>query len=224
MRKMLPLSIFVLAIASTMSAQVTFTFSTVDVPGSIFTRAHNINHQGDIVGLFAIVRGTGHGFLLHNGQFKQIDYPGSTFTSARGINGSRQIVGGYADVNNVDHGFLLQAGQFTSFDFPGAASTDAFDINDAGDIAGVYVDTSGVQHGFLLAAGNFSPVNFPGAAETDVNGISNVDAKRIEQETWSRDINSPLNMRPSLALRFSMEINRQLNFEVMAPHSRRGTP
>ena len=99
MRKMLPLSIFVLAIASTMSAQVTFTFSTVDVPGSIFTRAHNINHQGDIVGLFAIVRGTGHGFLLHNGQFKQIDYPGSTFTSARGINGSRQIVGGYADVN-----------------------------------------------------------------------------------------------------------------------------
>jgi len=65
MRKMLPLSIFVLAIASTMSAQVTFTFSTVDVPGSIFTRAHNINHQGDIVGLFAIVRGTGHGFLLH---------------------------------------------------------------------------------------------------------------------------------------------------------------
>ena len=48
--------------------------------------------------------------------------------------------------------------------------------------------------------------------------------KRIEQETWSRDINSPLNMRPSLALRFSMEINRQLNFEVMAPHSRRGTP
>ena len=132
-------------VTSSAVAQVIYSFTTVDVPSSVFTRVHNINRQGDMVGLFDFVTGVRHGFVLHNGGFKQLDFPGSTFTSARGINSLRQIVGGYADSNDVDHGFLLANGQYTTIDFPGAAMTDAYDINDAGVIVGDYVDSSGLR-------------------------------------------------------------------------------
>ena len=116
------LAVAVLVMNRATPAQVTFRLTRVDVPNSTFTRAHNINRYGDIVGLFN-AGGSGHGFLRHNGQFTQIDYPGATFTSARGINSQGDIVGGYADDNNADHGFLLANVQYTVIDFPSAAST-----------------------------------------------------------------------------------------------------
>ena len=96
-----------LALASAVSAQSTFAFKTVDVPGATFTRLHNINRRGDIVGLFRSGTSLGHGFLLHGRTFQQIDYPGAIFTSARGINSSGEITGGYVDTNDIDHGSLL---------------------------------------------------------------------------------------------------------------------
>jgi uncharacterized membrane protein len=79
----------------TFHAHVSYTFTTLDVPGSSLTRAHGVNFRGDIVGLFN--NNGGHGFLRHNGTYTTIDFPGATFTSARGINSSGTITGGYVD-------------------------------------------------------------------------------------------------------------------------------
>src|SRR6185369_2072931 len=120
MRNVLMVAVVAFALASAVSAQSSFTLKTIDAPGATFTRLHNINRRGDIVGLFRSGTSLGHGFLLHGHTFQQIDFPGAIFTSARGINSSREITGGYVDTNDIDHGFLLKDGQFTSFDYPGA--------------------------------------------------------------------------------------------------------
>ena len=68
MRKILFLSILGLA-AMTASAQITYDFATVDVPGSTFTRIHDINRASDMVGQFHDTRRIGHAFLLRAGKF-----------------------------------------------------------------------------------------------------------------------------------------------------------
>src|SRR5689334_11589690 len=97
------LALWMVASVLATSAQVSYTFTTLDVPGSTLTRAHGINIHGDVVGLFS--KNGGHGFLFHNGTFTTIDFPipGSTFTSARAINSSGTITGGYTDANEANH-------------------------------------------------------------------------------------------------------------------------
>ena len=41
-----------------------FTFTTIDVPGALFTLAAGINPEGDIVGQYMSADRTTHGFLL----------------------------------------------------------------------------------------------------------------------------------------------------------------
>jgi hypothetical protein len=65
MRRIALLTLWIVASALVTSAQVPYTFTTLDVPGSSLTRAHGINVRGDIVGLFN--KNGGHGFLRHNG-------------------------------------------------------------------------------------------------------------------------------------------------------------
>jgi hypothetical protein len=92
MRRIALLTLWMVASTLATSAQVSYTFTRLDVPGSSLTRAHGINFRGDIVGLFQ--HNGGHGFLRHNGTYTTIDFPGATFTSARGINSSGAIKGG----------------------------------------------------------------------------------------------------------------------------------
>jgi hypothetical protein len=42
-------------------------FTTIDVPGAIFTIAQAINPRGDIVGPYDIADGSRHGYLLLQG-------------------------------------------------------------------------------------------------------------------------------------------------------------
>src|SRR3990172_1130518 len=115
-------------------------FTTIDVPGAIFSDAFGISAQGDIVGQFG--DGTGqHGFLLRQGSFTTIDVPGATGTSAAGINPQGDIVGVYAAGGTFDRGFLLERGTFTTIDVPGATGTIAVGINSRGDIAGIFSDS-----------------------------------------------------------------------------------
>ena len=53
MRRIALLTLWMVASVLATSAQVSYKFTTLDVPGSIFTRAHGINVRGDIVGLFS---------------------------------------------------------------------------------------------------------------------------------------------------------------------------
>jgi probable HAF family extracellular repeat protein len=65
-----------------------YTFTTLDVPGSITTVADGINTAGQIVGFFNDATGGTHGFLTTDG---------ATSTQAFGIGASGQIVGQFLD-------------------------------------------------------------------------------------------------------------------------------
>src|SRR5262249_31566797 len=101
------------------------TFTTVDPPGAIFTRASSINPAGTITGSYSDVN-----FVLHValrarvGTFTSFDPPGAISTSPSSINPAGAIAGVYSDVNFVIHGFLRsRGGTFTTIDPPGATFT-----------------------------------------------------------------------------------------------------
>jgi probable HAF family extracellular repeat protein len=114
--------VFVLTLMSPSSRAVALTFTTIDVPGAIFTQVQGINAAGQIVGVYEDRSFISHGFLLDNGTFTTIDVPGATFTAAYGIDAAGQIVESYTDFSS-GHGFLLNNGTFTTIDFPGGSFT-----------------------------------------------------------------------------------------------------
>ena len=61
-------------------AQTTFTFTQLDVPGSVSTEADGINAQGEIIGFFVDSAGKQHGFLHQDATFIQLDFPDATAT------------------------------------------------------------------------------------------------------------------------------------------------
>src|SRR4051794_1088986 len=65
-----------------------YTFTTIDVPGSIETEVSGNNDAGDIVGGYRLPDNSVHAFLLSGGVYTTIDPPGSFGTAARGINNS----------------------------------------------------------------------------------------------------------------------------------------
>ena len=89
-------------------AQPSYTFSTLEVPGSSKASAValGINASGQIVGSYGDAAGKYHGFLLDQGSYTTLDVPGSSATYAQGINDSGQIVGYYDDASGARHGFL----------------------------------------------------------------------------------------------------------------------
>jgi hypothetical protein len=85
-----------------------FFFGIIDVPFSMFSQAHGINGNNQIVGVYvdtARPQGHNHGFLLNGLSFSTIDVPGASETYAYGINFAGKIVGRYIASGTV-HGFL----------------------------------------------------------------------------------------------------------------------
>jgi probable HAF family extracellular repeat protein len=80
-------------------------YTTLDVPGALYTYASGINASGQIVGTYYDAAKRIHGFLLDQGNYSTLDVPGSTWTQAHAINDSGQIVGSYSD-GAGQHGFL----------------------------------------------------------------------------------------------------------------------
>src|SRR5262249_18730036 len=105
---MVGLSVLV-AVASLASAATSYTFTTIDVPGTFETVPEGINDAGQIVGVF-VVSGTvptSQGFLRDTGgSFTTINVPSApNATEPRGINNPGQIVGIFND-NAGGHGFI----------------------------------------------------------------------------------------------------------------------
>ena len=81
-------------------------FTTLDVPGALYTFAFGINGNGEIVGAYLDGVAT-HGFVRDvTGAYTTVDVPGSLRTEVHGIADDGRIVGLYDDVNNVIHGFV----------------------------------------------------------------------------------------------------------------------
>jgi probable HAF family extracellular repeat protein len=142
----------------------TYTYQTIDPPGSTYTIAENINSKGQIVGEYQDSNHSQHGFLDNNGIYTTIDPPNSLNTWVTDINSSGQIIGYFDDPAPI--GFLYSNGSYTVIDPPGGYSPDPISINDAGQIVGVYRDGNGVDHGFLYSGGGYTTLNYPGALDT----------------------------------------------------------
>ena len=106
-------------------------FTRIDVPGASETLPQGMNDRGQIVGAYADMSGTIHGFLLDEGVFTTIDHPDAAprgapdFGSAPpwnrglGINNRGQIVGQYGDASGRIHAILLADGRLHHHRGPG---------------------------------------------------------------------------------------------------------
>jgi probable HAF family extracellular repeat protein len=74
------------------------TFTSIEVPDAVETRAHGINNYNQIVGSFVdATTGSTHGFVTDGVTFITLDAPGASYTEATGINDHGQIVGWFWD-------------------------------------------------------------------------------------------------------------------------------
>lgn len=162
------------------------TFTTIDVPSALFTRANGVNSFGATVGSYNTAPGVAHGFLDVSGTITTLDdplagtwQPGYTGTTATGINASGEIVGYYYDPIGV-HGFSYVGGAYTTLDDPlastnsggsGPGGTAAEGINDLGWIVGYYDDASGRNHGFLCKSGVFTTFDDPAASAGEAGTV-----------------------------------------------------
>src|SRR4029077_10210152 len=84
-------------LAAVAFSQAASTWTTIDVPGAVWTVAAGINNNGQIAGSFEDGNFAVHGFVYTTGTFTTIDVPGGGVTAALGINDSAEIVGNYSD-------------------------------------------------------------------------------------------------------------------------------
>jgi uncharacterized membrane protein len=159
---------------ATSRAERAFDFTTIDVPGAVFTSASGINPRGDIVGSYTDGTGRAHGFLLRDGEFTAIDFRDAAGTvvagtDARGIGPSGEIVGTYSVAGepavNV-HGYLLtKQGEFVAVNYPGHTNTVVqrilpdgtilgcrHDNDNMGSMKGVVITRSGSEEIGLFAS------------------------------------------------------------------------
>jgi uncharacterized membrane protein len=162
-----------------------YTYTTIDFPGSTQTVIGGINNLGQMVGGYQLADQSRHGFLDVAGTFTTIDDPNATSGSeATGINNSGQITGTYnlnpPEVGHVlegAHGFVYNQATmtFAPIDDPtaGVTNTTPTKINDSGNIVGIFRVNGGSGNGFLDSGGTYTTVNFPGQSGTHDNGINN---------------------------------------------------
>jgi probable HAF family extracellular repeat protein len=163
----------ILSFCFTAHAADTFSFSTIEFPGSNSTVASGVDISGRIVGYFTDNNGT-HGFVFNNGTYSAIDVPGAGWTAAFGINSAGQIVGGFgsSDAPTGRHGFLLSGGSISTFDVPGSTDTIARGVNSKGQIVGDYVGADGLHHGFRLSGGTYATIEVPQSNGGSANAIN----------------------------------------------------
>lgn len=159
------------------NAQLNYTYTLLDVPGSIDTNATGINNAGQVVGWYIDANSQAHGFLYSGGTYTTLDPPGSVYSLAYGINDAGQVVGWYQKTSLLANpqGFLLSGGTYTNIVPPGATGTmnSALAINNAGQIVGQY-GPFGDQQSFLLSGGSYTKLDQPGSTYTTVSAINNL--------------------------------------------------
>jgi len=155
-----------------------FTYTTLDVPGSMATWAMGISPGGRIVGGYMTADGREHGYVLEHGVYTTIDVPGSLVGLSRdvtldgevnGINPAGDMVGDYfappgapdapaclvAFSPACHRGFLYRRGQFSNVLVPGHVGSIPNSITPDGSIYGCLHDqTLGPQmFGFVRSPG-----------------------------------------------------------------------
>ena len=129
-------------------AAETYSFSSLNFPGSALTIPVAINARGDVVGYYeAVLNGPESGFLYQDGRYESIVFPGAIGTTeAIGISNSDEIVGDfYCGSVFCRHAFVLDHGQYAVVEPPAAIYSLASSINNRGQIVGyaIYPNSEG---------------------------------------------------------------------------------
>jgi probable HAF family extracellular repeat protein len=149
---------------------VDYTYTTIQVPGSLLTTANGISNRGEIVGNYVDAHSSNFGFVLSNGTYTTISYPGATRgTFAYGINDNGVVVGSY-DNGVITGGFSYANGKYVSIQYQ-SYGTVCEGVNDAGQVVGYYTSNN-IEHGFLWQNGTFHAIDVPSATQTVPYGIN----------------------------------------------------
>jgi probable HAF family extracellular repeat protein len=150
-----------------------YTYTTIDPPGSTYTDSLSVNNAGQIVGSYKDANNIEHGFLDTRGIYTTIDPSNSIETVADGISANGQVIGWYLDnTGRGSQGFLYSGGTYTAIDPPGSYSTEPTSINAKGDVVGYYQDSHSLYHSFLYSDGTYSVLDYPGAYSTLAQSIN----------------------------------------------------
>jgi hypothetical protein len=156
----------------TASAQASYKFTELSIPGSISATAYGLNDFGTIVGDYTDSTGIIHGFKLIGSTLTTIDDPNGngSGTTCYSISNNGVIVGSYA-IGLFSNGFMYKNGVFTDIIPPGSVGTTAYGINDAGSIVGTYLNGT-AQIGFLYDGSTYTDLIVPGSVTTLAIGIN----------------------------------------------------
>jgi hypothetical protein len=174
----------------TASAQASYKFTQLSIPGSISATAYGVNDFGTIVGSYTDSTGIVHGFQLIGSTLTTIDDPNgngaSTVCYSVGQNGV--IVGAYSS-GAFSNGFMYKNGVFTDIIPPGSVGTTAYGINDAGSIVGTYLNGAS-QLGFLYDGSAYTDLIVPGMVTTLAIGINSSGLITLEAADASGSLTS----------------------------------
>jgi probable HAF family extracellular repeat protein len=185
MKKFLTLfasAFFSLAISQGASA-TSYTTTTIEHPGSIYTYAGSVNDYGIVAGFYHTDEHynwgpsgssiLSRGYVFDGANFMDFSIPNvSTFLT--GINNNGDLIGYYHTQNDSYHAFLYSSGTLTSLDFPGAKDNFVSDINNSGQVLGSYsIDGITVKQ-YIYDSGHFTILDaqFPGAESTGFAGLN----------------------------------------------------
>jgi hypothetical protein len=83
-------------------------YTTLDVPGAMYTIGGAINNEGVVTGLYVNPDNSHHGFIWSKGQFTTVDanVPGTIGTEWIGLNDNGDLAGIYFDTNELPHAVI----------------------------------------------------------------------------------------------------------------------
>ena len=147
---------------------VSYSFTTIDVPGLGSNAATGINNAGQVV--------FDGGFLYSGGVYSSFSVApacGVGCMHPSGINNSGQIVGFYNLIGGGVFGFVNSGGTYTTLNVSSTNNTWAYGINDAGQVVGFYNPPVGATQGFFYDGSTYTPLHVPGSIDTEAYGINN---------------------------------------------------
>ena len=154
---------------------LTFTYSSVTVPGSPAVALYAVNNSGNMVGTYSDSAGLWHGLLISGGKVKKIDHPGAAVgTFIYGINATGVLAGYYQDAVST-YGFTYSGGKFTPIIPSAGAPTQVYGINDKGQVTGAFFDANlNKRRAFFgTPAAGYTVLDAPNSTATLAWGINN---------------------------------------------------
>jgi probable HAF family extracellular repeat protein len=124
-------------LCTSMWAQGSYNFTTVNYPGDTFTQLLGINNSLLVAGYHNFNQNSGFTLKLPLG-FVTENFPNSMMTQVIGINNTGTTDGFYVDNGGTTHGFYKTGSGYTAVDYPMTAFNQLLGQNDMGQASGYY--------------------------------------------------------------------------------------